>query len=215
MGLTVDELEHIAPAAAVYADDLLAQMRRAGILPSPLRAGAFLGQVHVECMAFSRVSESLNYAYESAFIQQCIARGRITEADARRFARTADHKADQSALANCVYGGAWGKKNLGNTQIGDGWRYRGRGLKQLTGRSNYARFSDAMYGDDRALRDPDMVLTPSGAVSSAVWFWVANKLNAVADTGSVEAVTKIVNGGTMGLNERKRWTRVYTAAAAS
>lgn len=215
MPLTVDELVHIAPASDPYADDLLAQMRRAAILPSPVRAGAFLGQIHVESMAFSAVKESLNYALTSEFIQKCIRNGRITLADAQRFARTADHPADQSALANILYGGQWGREKLGNTHIGDGWRFRGRGLKQLTGRDNYTRFSAQMFGDDRAVRDPDILLTPSGAVASAVWFWVNRNLNAVADSGDVKAVTKVVNGGSMGLNDRIRWTRVYTAAAAS
>lgn len=212
MPLSADELEHIAPASAQYADQLLIQMARAGILHTPLRAGRFLGQIHVESMGFSRVTESLNYSVQGLL---GTFPNRVTPEQARRYGRSAEHPADQPAIAELVYGGAWGAKHLGNTERGDGWRFRGRGLKQLTGRDNYTRFSEAMWGDERAVRDPDMVADPAGAVASAVWFWVVNDLNRIADSGSVKDVTKRVNGGTMGLAERERWTRVYTAAAVS
>jgi len=172
----------------------------------------FLGQIHVETGGFRTSVESLNYAYDSPMMRNFIRWGRISDADAKKFGRTADHPAHQNALANILYGGEFGRKNLGNTQPGDGWKFRGRGLKQLTGRDNYRRFSRAWLGDESLLESPDRVGNPDGAVASAIWFWKANGLNEVADKGSVDAVTKVVNGGTVGLADRKTWTQKYAGA---
>lgn len=200
----------IAPAARTYATELVRQMTAAGIQANANRASCFLGQIHVECAGFTRVVESLNYAADSAMMRKFIGWGRISASDARKFGRTSDHPANQSALANILYGGAFGARELGNVQPGDGWRFRGRGCKQLTGRDNYARFSEAWLGDDSLLDNPDRVAAPDGAVASAVWFWQSRPaLNAAADRGDVEAVTRIVNGGTTALAERARWTTAY------
>ena len=90
-------------------------------------------------------------AITEAQVWQMADAGRITEAQAQRYGRTDNRPADQQAIANIVYGGAWGKKNLGNTEPDDGWRFRGRGLIQLTGRDNYRRCSRALFGDERLL----------------------------------------------------------------
>jgi putative chitinase len=87
------------------------------------------------------VRENLNYSVHG--LLKTFGRHRISEADAKRFGRSGSRKADQVAIANTVYGGDWGLKNLGNTQIGDGWKYRGGGLPQTTGRRNYAKFGMA------------------------------------------------------------------------
>lgn len=86
---------------------------------------------------YEPVSENLNYsvaALTSKFPN------RISVADAQKYGRSAMKPANQEAIANTIYGGNWGKENLGNTQTGDGWKYRGRGLTQITGRRNYAKF---------------------------------------------------------------------------
>ncbi|HEU4499888.1 MAG TPA: hypothetical protein VFR60_11180, partial [Sphingomicrobium sp.] len=196
----------IAPAAEPYAVELVKQMAEAGIQANPRRASMFLGQIHVESGGFTNVVESLNYALTSTMMSRFIGWGRITEADAEKFARTKDHPANQSALANILYGGEFGRRELGNTEPGDGWRFRGRGLKQLTGRDNYRRFSRAWLGDESLLAKPDRVAEPDGAVASAVWFWMSRQLNAEADRGTVRSVTKLVNGGDVGLAEREKWT---------
>jgi putative chitinase len=90
---------------------------------------------------------------------------------------------------------------LGNTQPGDGWRFRGSGLKQLTGRNNYARF--AKDYDMTADEAPEWIETKDGALASALWFWHTNNLNPVADTGDVAALTKRINGGDIGLADRQ------------
>lgn len=87
---------------------------------------------------FGPTSESLNYSVQG--LLNTFGTRRISPADAARFGRSASHPANQEAIANLVYGGEWGREHLGNTQPGDGWKYRGRGLVQITGRANYAKF---------------------------------------------------------------------------
>jgi putative chitinase len=89
----------------------------------------------------------------------------------------------------------------GDEASGDGWKYRGRGLIQLTGTNNYASYS--MHAHNNALVDPDIVATPEYAADSAGWFWASNRLNQLADTGDIRAVTKRVNGGFNGLADRE------------
>lgn len=102
-----------------------------------------------------------------------------------------------------------GRKDLGNVEPGDGYRFRGRGLIQLTGRENYTNYSRDMYGDLRAVLNPDMLAQLPDAGLAAGWFWGPYKrLNKIADTGSVEAVTKRVNGGQNGLEDRRKKTQL-------
>lgn len=84
------------------------------------------------------VTENLNYSVDG--LLKTFGRHRISEASARRYGRSNSQPADQEAIANVIYGGDWGLKNLGNVEPGDGWRYRGRGLPQTTGRANYRKF---------------------------------------------------------------------------
>lgn len=208
--ITAQAITRIAPAAAQYADELVKQMKAAGIMNNVRRASMFLGQIHTESGGFRNVTESLNYSADA--LKKMFGRHRISLEDADKFGRTADHPAHQNALANILYGGEFGRKNLGNTQPGDGWKFRGRGLKQLTGRDNYRRFSKAWLGDESILDNPDRVAAPDGAVASSIWFWKVNGLNEIADRGSVDAVTKVVNGGVIGLADRKSWTLKYAGA---
>lgn len=204
------KLIRVAPKIAPFADLYVQKMQEADITP-PLRAAHFLGQCYVESAGFTATRESLNYAADSAMMGKFIKWGRITPAQAQQYARTSKHPADQRALANILYGGAWGKKNLGNVEPNDGWDFRGGGHKQLTGRDNYTRFSKAYYGDLRLVENPGLLNEADAAVSSAIWFWTANGLNAIADTGSVEAVTKKVNGGYTDLEKRRQWTNKFLA----
>lgn len=208
--ITKESIARIAPHSMKYGDELVKQMKAAGIMKNVRRASMFLGQIHVESGGFTHVTEGLNYSAEA--LKKIFGRHRISEADADKFGRSPGQDAHQNAIANILYGGQWGAKNLGNTQAGDGWRFRGRGLKQLTGRDNYRRFSRAWLGDESLLQNPDRVANADGAVASAIWFWVANGLNEVADKGSVDAVTKVVNGGSIGIADRKTWTTRYAGA---
>lgn len=99
-----------------------------------------------------------------------------------------------------------GRKALGNIHAGDGKRFMGRGLIQVTGRANYAKCSQALTGTSNTFLDtPDLLSTPRYAVESACWFWAEKGLNALADTGKFIAVTKKINGGTNGLAERQEY----------
>lgn len=94
-----------------------------------------------------------------------------------------------------------GRKDLGNTQPGDGYKFRGRGYIQITGRANYALVSKALGVD--FITNPDLLSTEEYAMKSALWFWSSKKLNILADKNDILAITKKINGGTNGLSDRK------------
>lgn len=96
-----------------------------------------------------------------------------------------------------------GRKDLGNTQSGDGAKFCGRGLIQVTGRANYRTASQALFGDDRLLKNPEILESPEGATKSAVWFWTTRNLNSLADADRFTDLTKKINGRTNGLDDRK------------
>ena len=98
-----------------------------------------------------------------------------------------------------------GRKDLGNTQIGDGYRFRGRGLLQTTGRHNYKRTSDALGVD--FIAEPELLAKPPHAARSAGWYWETHKLNELADAGDFRLITRRINGGYNGYEDRLRlWT---------
>lgn len=203
--LNIEALVKAAPAAKPHADALAKAAEKWGI-DTPLRQAHWLAQIAVESAGFTRLRESLNYSVDG--LLKTFGRHRITEADARKYGRTATQKANQVQLANILYGGAFGAKNLGNTEPDDGSRFIGRGFKQTTGRANYKRASLAIYGDERLLTSPELLEQSEAAAQSAGVFWKDNGLNALADADDVVAVTKKVNGGTNGLdgpNGRREW----------
>lgn len=168
-----------------------------------LRVAQWIAQVGHESGDFKSTSENLNYRTTAL---TAVFGSRISAADAARFGRddALGQKANQEAIANCVYGGAWGLKNLGNSQPGDGWRFRGRGLIQVTGRSNYTAASKALYGDEQVLlNEPEILSEPDGAIRSACWFWNSRNLNAHADREDIVTVTRLINGGNKGLDDRR------------
>jgi putative chitinase len=177
-------------------------------ITTPQRVAGFLSQIGHESGGLSSLQENLNYSVDA--ILKLFGRHRISEADARLYGRTATQKANQKALADILYGGEFGRKNLGNTEPGDGSRFIGRGLKQLTGRSNYKRCGDAIGTD--LIANPEKLLEPVNAALSAGWFWSTNNLNALADKGDVAAMTKRINGGDIGLAQRQA---LYAAAMSN
>ena len=105
-----------------------------------------------------------------------------------------------------------GRQDLGNTHIGDGFRFRGRGLIQTTGRDNYAATGRALGLD--LIRYPEALEAPLLAARSAAWWWQAHKLNELADTGDIERISRRVNGGTNGMHERTALYRVTQGVLA-
>jgi putative chitinase len=95
-----------------------------------------------------------------------------------------------------------GRANLGNTAPGDGRLFKGRGLLQITGRDNYRACSLALFGDLRLLLHPEMLEEPDNAARSAAWYWRSRGLNVLADQGRFRAITRKINGGLTGLDER-------------
>ena len=160
------------------------------------RVAHFLSQCAHESAGFKRLEENLNYS--SKALRSVFGRyfGSAPKADADEYARNPE------MIANRVYNDTYRKYKMGNTQEGDGWRFRGRGLKQLTGRDNYTRFgkSVGMSAEEAA----EYVATPAGAIASACWFWDANNLNDIADGDDVKRMTKKINGGSIGLDDRKK-----------
>lgn len=172
---------------------------------TPIRLAHFFAQIHHESAGFTRLQENLNYSVDS--LLKLFGRHRITEEQAKQFGRTPKQKANQEAIANILYGGEWGRKNLGNTQVGDGWRYIGRGAKQVTGRSNYTRLSKDTGVD--YVNNPQWLLKEPDAMLSACWFWEKNNCNNWADKDDVVGLTRVINGGNIGLAERQKLTNEY------
>jgi putative chitinase len=154
----------------------------------PRRLPHFLGQISHESSGFTRMVENLNYSAK-----------RLTEVWPNRFPTleaATPYARNPEALANKTYGG-----RMGNTEPGDGWKYIGRGLIQLTGRANYK-----LYGELLGLpleEDPNLAHWPEPAARIAAAFWSRNNLNALADKDDLTAITRKINGGTAGLADRR------------
>lgn len=185
---------------AKYAMPLRMAMIRYNI-DNPNRVRAFLAQIGHESGQLSAVVENLNYSAKA--LRSVFGKYFKTDAEAEKYARKPE------AIANVVYANRLGN---GDTKSGDGWRYRGRGLIQITGKSNYNEASQKMYalplGVD-FVDEPELLATPEYAAQSAAWWWENAGLNAIADglggandTEVFKQITKRVNGGYNGLDDR-------------
>lgn len=172
-------------------------------IKTPLRLAHALAQQCVETGGFSALVESLNYSAKG--LQATFGRTRVCDADAVRYGRKDGEgplsAARQKDIANLVYGGEWGRRNLGNTKPGDGWRFRGRGPKQVTGRSNYAQIA-VLSGLD-LLEHPELLEQPDAGMRAACLFWKKADCNTWADDDDVTGLTRTINGGLNGLDARK------------
>jgi putative chitinase len=158
---------------------------------------SFLANISVESAGLTRLTENLNYSAEA--LVKLFGRHRISVEDAYRYGRTKDHPADHVALANILYGGEWGRKNLGNIDPGDGWKHRGYGPKQITGRANQAALAEAVGVPLDAV--PDYLRTREGGMMGAGWFWKSHNLDAKAATPGIEDDRRAINGGLFGVEE--------------
>jgi putative chitinase len=156
---------------------------------TPERVAAFIAQCTHESGGFKRLKENLNYKWES--LRKVFPKYFPSDELAQEYA----HKQEQ--IANRVYGSRMGN---GDESSGDGFRYCGRGLIQLTGKNNYTKFAESI---NMAVEEvPALLETFEGAVKSACWFWKTNNLNQYADAGDILTMTKRINGGTIGLEDR-------------
>jgi len=167
-----------------------------GILPdyeinTPERIAAFLAQCAHESAGFKAIKENLNYKATS--LLKVFPKYFKTAEQAERYAHNPE------MIANLVYANRMGN---GAEASGDGFRYCGRGLIQLTGHDNYQAFADSIDCDIDTL--PEYLATFEGAVQSAAWFWETNNLNQLADQQDIVALTKRINGGTIGLADRQK-----------
>jgi putative chitinase len=189
MPITEQQLLQILPnagrQAGVFVSALNTAMNHYGIV-GVARAAAFIAQVGHESGQLTRMVENLNY---SADRLQAVWPNRFDAALAAQVAR----KPEQ--IANIAYGG-----RMGNTLSGDGWKYRGRGLIQLTGANNY-RAAGAALGLD-LVNHPELVEQPETAALVAGWFWKSNGLNELADSGQFAKITRVINGGLTGQADR-------------
>ena len=158
-------------------------------ISTPERQACFLGQCAHESAGFTALKENLNYSAEG-----------LTKVWPKRFpsldAAQPYHR-NPEKIANKVYADRMGN---GDEASGDGFKYRGRGLIQLTGKDNYEACGEALGAD--LVGDPDQVSSPQFAALSAGWFWDKNKLNQYADSNDMTTLTKRINGGTHGIDDR-------------
>lgn len=182
--------------AARWFPHIDAAMAKYGIT-NPLDQAMFIAQMGNESGGFMKLVESLDYA--STALVGVFGSHRITQQQADQYGRTGSHPANQEALANILYGGEWGKKNLGNTEPGDGWRFRGHGLKQITGRANHLKCGEALGLD--FITNPELLLQDDNAAMSGGWFFASH--GCLKHTGDVVTVTKLINGGSIGLRDRE------------
>jgi putative chitinase len=165
---------------------------------TPLRLSHFLAQTGHESGGFKAVSENLNYGAAGL---QSIFKKYFTPESAKEYERKPEK------IANIVYANRMGN---GPQASGDGYKFRGRGYIQLTGKDNYSAFDKTV--EDDILANPDLIATKYPLLSAA-WFWSKNRLNEVADGGAtdetVTKVTKKVNGGTIGLEDRIKHFKEY------
>ena len=157
-------------------------------ISTPKRQACFIGQAMHESGGFKHLVENLNYSAQGLMRTWA---SRFPDMDiAERYANNPEK------IANKVYSG-----RMGNTEDGDGFAYRGRGIFQLTGKENYKNCSDGIGVD--LIANPELLQEPRCATLSAGWYWNKRNLNQYADTMDIETITKKINGGTIGLDDRK------------
>ncbi len=180
--------------------DYLMQVAMKNGIQGHQELGNFMGQMQVESGGFASMNENLHYSGERLL---AVFPGRNGMNDLKKANEIA--AGGPEAIANEIYGGRWGKVNLGNTEPGDGWKYHGRGFVQLTGRANYEQIGKEMGLD--LVNHPELAENREIAAKIAVHYWEARVVTN-HDQGNVTAACRDINGGTNGLADQK------TAAAA-
>jgi putative chitinase len=191
MELTLDQLKQLLPKNP-HVDHwhrALSQLLPDYDINTSQRIAAFIAQCSHESGGFTALKENLNY--RAVTLRKIFSKYFPTDDLANAFAGKPE------MIANRVYASRMGN---GDEASGDGFRYCGRGLIQLTGKSNYQSFADSLEMNVEDV--PDYLSTFEGATQSACWFWESNNLNQYADSGDILTMTKRINGGTIGLDDR-------------
>lgn len=170
--------------------DVLNEVMEFYEINNELRVASFLANAIHESAGMSRLTENLNYSADGL---------KRVFPKYFRTVNPAEYARKPEMIANRVYAGRYGN---GDEESGDGWRYRGRGIFQLTFHDNYEACGNALGID--LVNEPDLLTEPKFAAWSAGWYWVSRNLNEIADTADQEKVCRKINGGTHGLEERVR-----------
>lgn len=195
VSVTKEQVLRVAPnARGTYleafqdADEVLGKF---DINARKLRLAHFMAQVLHECGGLTILRENMNY---SAARLRVVFPNRVTAAEAQALA----HRPEQ--IANKVYGG---RADLGNNRPGDGFKFIGRGMLQLTGRDSYTRAGTGIEAN--LVNTPDLAFDPKFSLKIAAWEWNEKKCNGPADDDNIKLVTRRINGGQNGLADRKEW----------
>lgn len=198
--ITKEEFQSVVPDVSwKYASpylDIIDEVLDSYQINTPLRKAHFLAQISHESGSFKFVKENLNYSANALYA--VFRKYFPTLAAASLYARQPEK------IANKVYANRMGN---GDEASGEGWKYRGRGLIQLTGKDNYRSFS-ADAGQD-FVANPDLLTQPEWALASACWFWKKRNINKFADEDDIHMVTKRINGGFNGLEDRQHFLEEY------
>jgi putative chitinase len=192
--ITVDQLRQLLPGNQFVPEwhEALEQLFPDYEINTIPRMAAFISQCAHESNNFRALKENLNYRWES--LRKIFPKYFPNDQIAQQYASLPNK---QEAIANRVYGNRMGN---GPESSGDGFRYCGRGLIQLTGKDNYQAFADSL---EMPIEDvPEYLATFEGAAQSACWFWETNNLNRFADVQDIKGLTRAINGGYIGLEDR-------------
>jgi putative chitinase len=198
--ITAAQIAQLTPNAVgpdALANAINATAQYYGMANGQLRMRYFIAQSCFETQNFSFWSENLYYTTPDRL---CVVwPSRFSMDGSNGTACASNYTCNPSALANLVYANRYGN---GDASSGDGFAFRGRGAFHLTFRSNYAAYSQARYGDDRIVQNPDLVAQPADAFMSAGWFWANNGLSALADADQYTKATQVINGSTATVPQR-------------
>jgi len=194
MELTQQQLQQLLPKNPYVPQwhHALSQLLPDYEIDTPQRIAAFIAQCSHESGGFTALKENLNYRWET--LRKIFPKYFPTDDLAKAYAAMPNK---QEAIANRCYASRMGN---GDEQSGDGYRYCGRGLIQLTGKNNYQLFAESLEMNVEDV--PAYLATFEGAAQSACWFWESNNLNRFADVGDIKGLTKAINGGYIGLDDR-------------
>jgi putative chitinase len=190
---TEDAVHHLIPKVKNFEEwytnlgDILPEYD----IDTPKRVAAFMAQCGHESGGFTLLQENLNYSAKG--LVGTFKKYFPTEAHAKPYER------NPQMIANRVYANRMGN---GDEASGEGWYFRGRGIVQITGKNNYTKCSQSLFENNMLVENPDLLLEVEYAIHSACWFWSAARLNELADIGDIKTMTKRINGGYIGLEDR-------------